>query len=252
MRTDSVLFLFAHQDDEFGVLHQIEQEVKSGSSIFCAYTTSGVSTGADPKRRNAESRHVLEALGIDPMQILFVGETLNIPVEQSLAHVTILRSWLSTWTQEQQQYLSAIYVPAWEGGHPDHDVINAVAVQVMQYGRSRTNIWQYPLYNCNGLNWGFFNVLTPLVMNGEVHRQKIPWSARLRHLKLCLNYRSQVTSWLGLYPVVLWHYLFKGWQSLQPASLTRLQERPHSGRLYYEFRQFSEWKVVSSCLRQDF
>ena len=46
--SNSVLFLFAHQDDEFGVMHQIEQEVKAGASVYCAYATSGVGVYADP------------------------------------------------------------------------------------------------------------------------------------------------------------------------------------------------------------
>ena len=250
MRTDSALFLFAHQDDEFGVLHQIEREVKSGASVYCAYTTSGVSVGADPKQRNAESRRVLESLGVDPKKIFFQGEELNIPDGHASAHISALLTWLDTWTQ-QHQPLGAIYVPAWEGGHPDHDVLHAVAVQVIQTCRSETLTWQYPLYNSNGLKWGFFRVLTPLPTNGEVLHQSIPWSARWRHLRLCLNYRSQAKSWLGLYPSVLWHYLFKGWQSLQLASLTRLHERPHPGQLYYEFRGFSEWQKVFSRLQKE-
>ena len=248
--SDSVLFLFAHQDDEFGVLHQIEQEVKSGASVYCAYTTSGVRPGANPKQRNAESRYVLESLAVDPKRILFLGETLDIPDGQALQHIGTLRTWLDTWAQHHQP-LRAFYVPAWEGGHPDHDVLHAVAVQVIQNGRLRSNVWQYPLYNSNGLKWGFFKVLTPLAMNGAVLRQSIPWPGRWRHLRLCLNYRSQAKSWLGLYPFVLWHYLFKGWQSLQQASITRLMERPHPGQLYYEFRGLSEWEKVFSHLQKE-
>jgi hypothetical protein len=88
-------------------------------------------------------------------------------------------------------------------------------------------------------------------MNGAVLLQSIPWSARWRHLKLCLNYRSQAKSWLGLYPFVLWHYLFNGWQSLQQASITRLMEPPHPGQLYYEFRGFSKWTKVFSHLQKE-
>ena len=157
--SDSVLFLFAHQDDEFGVLQQIEREVKSGASVYCAYTTSGVRLGANPKQRNAESRHVLETLAVDPKRILFQGETLDIPDGQALQHIGTLRTWLNTWTLHHQT-LRALYIPAWEVGHTDHDVLHAVAVQVIQNGRLRSNVWQYPLYNSNGLKWGFFKVLS--------------------------------------------------------------------------------------------
>jgi LmbE family N-acetylglucosaminyl deacetylase len=246
--SNSVLFLFAHQDDEFGVLHQIEQEVKSGTSVYCLYTTSGVVPDADPQQRNAESRNVLESLGVDPKQVFFQHQ-LDISDGETLEHITSLRRLLETWAKHK--LLRAIYVPAWEGGHPDHDVLHAVTVQVWQNFFLKTTIWQYPLYNSNGLAWGFFKLLTPLAKNGEVLRQSIPWPARWRHLRLCLNYRSQAKSWLGLYPFVLWHYLFKGWQSLQPANLARIQERPHQGQLYYEFRGFSDWQKVYTLLRQE-
>ena len=67
--SNSVLFLFAHQDDEFGVMHQIEQEVKAGASVYCAYATSGVGVYADPHQRNTESLQVLESLGVDTKKV---------------------------------------------------------------------------------------------------------------------------------------------------------------------------------------
>ena len=45
---NSALFLFAHQDDEFGVMHQIEKEIKSGSTVYCVYATTGVHFNEDP------------------------------------------------------------------------------------------------------------------------------------------------------------------------------------------------------------
>jgi LmbE family N-acetylglucosaminyl deacetylase len=245
-----VVFLFAHQDDEFGVLHQIEQEVKFGASVYCVYTTTGVVSGANPKQRNRESIEVLESLGVDSKRILFQGEILNIPDGQALDNVVALRTWLVNWIQNHQS-IRTLYVPAWEGGHPDHDILHAVAVKVMKNDLSRTVIWQYPLYNSYGLKWGFFKVLKPLAVNGKVLRQVIPWPVRWRHLRLCLNYRSQVKSWLGLYPCVLWHYLFNGKQHLQQASPNRLSERPHSGQLYYEFRGFCEWEKIFSQIQQE-
>jgi hypothetical protein len=248
--SSSVLFLFAHQDDEFGVFHQIETEVKSGVLVHCAYVTSGVSAGADATKRNMESRNVLESLGIDSNRILFQGEKLNIPDGQALEYIATLGKWLHTWTQ-QHQPLKAIYVPAWEGGHPDHDILHAVTLQTMQNGCYEATIWQYPLYNSNGLGLGLFRVLTPLPMNGDALLQHIPWSSRWRYLRLCLSYVSQTKSWLGLFPFVLWHYLTRGYQSLQPICHSRLLERPHPGQLYYEFRGFAEWGKVLSRLRQN-
>ena len=247
--SNSALFLFAHQDDEIGVLYQIEKEVKSGATVYCAYITSGVLFGEDPGQRNAESRLVLKSLGVDTEQILFQGEKLNIPDGQAYMHIKSLHIWLDTWTIQNDLPVT-IYAPAWEGGHHDHDVLHAIAVKVGK-NRLHSKVLQYPLYNSHGRKWGFFKVLSPLDTNGDVIRQFIPWSVRIKHLILCLSYRSQFVSLLGLYPFIIYHYIFNGWQSLQPTNLARIHQRPHTGQLYYEFRGFSQWKVITAQIQQE-
>jgi LmbE family N-acetylglucosaminyl deacetylase len=234
-RSKTALFLFAHQDDEFGVMYQIEKEVNFGASVFCVFATTGVVTGADSQRRNEESQKVLTALGVSPKQILFMGEALNIPDGKLATHSLFFSQWLLSWALECTAHTS-VYIPAWEGGHTDHDALHSVTIHSISSNCPKITLWQYPLYNSKGLKWGFFKVLTPLPENGDVNYENIPWASRWRYLRLCLSYTSQAKSWLGLFPFVLWHYLFKGWQSLQLTSHTRIQERPHNGQLYYEFR----------------
>ena len=229
------LFLFAHQDDEFGVMHQIEKEIKSGCTVYCVFATTGVAFDEDPKSRNEESLKVLTALGVARKNIFFMGEALGISDGNVLTCGLMFRQWLLTWVQKCQS-LTAIYIPAWEGGHTDHDALHAVTIETISSNGPEITLWQYPLYNSEGLKWGFFRVLAPLHANGHVHYENIPWVARWRYLRLCLSYKSQFKSWLGLFPFVLWHYFFKGWQSLQLTSHTRIQERPHNGQLYCEFR----------------
>ncbi len=110
------------------------------------------------------------------------------------------------------------------------------ALDVRSLTSPEITLWHYPLYNSEGLKWGFFRALTPLHENGYVHYENIPWVASWRYLRLCLSYKSQFKSWLGLFPFVLRHYLFRVWLSLQLTSFTRVQERPHNVKLYCEFR----------------
>jgi hypothetical protein len=229
------LYLFAHQDDEFGVMYRIEKEVISGTSVYCVFATTGVVTGEDSQRRNEESQKVLTTLGVNPKQILFMGEVLGIPDGKLATHSFIFSQWLLNWLQECTS-LTSVYIPAWEGGHADHDALHGVAIETISNHCPQITLLQYPLYNSKGLKWGGFRVLTPLPENGDVIFENIPWASRWLYLRLCLSYKSQTKSWLGLFPFVLWHYLFKGWQSLQLTSQARIQERPHNGQLYYEFR----------------
>lgn len=216
-------------------MHQVEKQIKFGSMVYCVYVTTGVAFNEDPKSRNEESLKVLTALGVARKNIFFMGEALGIPDGNVSTCGLIFSQWLLTWVQ-QCQSLTTVYIPAWEGGHTDHDALHAVTIETISNNFTEITLWQYPLYDSKGLKWGLFRVLTPLHANGHVHYENIRWLARWRYLRLCLTYRSQVRSWLGLYPIVLWHYLFKGWQSLQLTSLTRIQERPHNGQLYCEFR----------------
>jgi LmbE family N-acetylglucosaminyl deacetylase len=232
---NAALFLFAHQDDEFGVMHQIEKEIKSGSTVYCVYATTGVLFNEDPKCRNEESRKVLITLGVTPNHILFMGEALGISDGNVSSCGLVFSQWLLTWVQ-QRRSLTTVYIPAWEGGHTDHDALHAVTIETTPNNCPEITLWQYPLYNSEGLKWGLFRVLTPLCANGHVHYENILWVARWRYLRLCLSYKSQFKSWLGLLPFVFWHYMFRGWQSLQLTSFTRIQERPHNGQLYCEFR----------------
>ena len=59
------LFLFAHQDDEFGVLQRIAHYRARGVRVACAYLTDGRTARAVSAERNAESRAVLQRLGYD-------------------------------------------------------------------------------------------------------------------------------------------------------------------------------------------
>ena len=164
-----------------------------------------------------------------------MGEVLGISDGNVSTCRLMFSQWLCTWMQ-QRQALTTVYIPAWEGGHNDHDALHAVTIEAISNNWPGITLWQFPLYNSEGLKWGFFRVMAPLHANGHVHYENIPWVVRWRYLRLCLSYKSQFKSWLGLFPFVLWHYLFKGWQSLQMTSFTRIKERPHNGQLYSEFR----------------
>jgi len=245
----TALFLFAHQDDEFGVFQQIIEERRRGRRVLCIYLTSGVPASGDPARRNAESRAVLHELGVAPADICFAGQLLAIPDGALQEHIAPAAAWLAA-QAAGWHHLAAVYLMAWEGGHPDHDVLHAIGVQLFGGRSEQTQLRQFALYNGNRCPWLFFRVLSPLSANGAVQASPIPWSSRLRFLGLCLRYPSQRVTWIGLLPFVLLHYLFNGCQALQPVVAGRVLERPHAGMLYYEKRGFSTWQTVQARLAQ--
>lgn len=244
----SSLFLMAHQDDEFGVFHQIEHELSAGRRALCVYVTDGAAT-ADSDCRDRESRAVLQTLGVATADILFVGRQLSIGDGQLHQHVGVLTDWLDGFLNEHPT-LEACFVPAWEGGHPDHDLLHAIAVTLLATRATPISVRQYSLYNARNCKGPLFRVLSPLPENGPVERQPIAWRNRFRYIKLCLSYPSQWRTWLGLFPFVGGHYLCLGVQSLQGVNRQRLEQPPHQQPLYYERRGFLDWPTMQKAIEE--
>lgn len=242
----TVLFLFAHQDDEFGVFAQIEWERQAGRRVRCVYVTDGAAT-ADSNRRDAESRAVLRRLGVADDDILLIGGELGIGDGCLHTRVDVLAGWLAAFFDAQPE-VAACFVPAWEGGHPDHDLLHAVAVHLLGARNRLAMVWQYSLYHGRGCPGPFFLVHSPLPENGPVEQRAISWRDRLRYLRLCLSYPSQWRTWIGLFPFVCLRYLWNGTQQLQRVSSARLAEPPHAGTLYYERRAFLDWPTMHAAV----
>lgn len=236
----SALFLFAHQDDEFGVFQKIMDEQRHARRVFCAYLTDGAFEGKSSLRRNRESLAVLTKLGVQEEDIFFAGHTLVIPDGSLPDHLKIASEWIASWLARYPM-VTAIYLPAWEGGHHDHDALHAMGVIVAEEAGLIKVVRQFPLYNGYKCGGPLFRVLLPLPMNGDLEVVKVPWANRIRFLRYCLSYPSQAITWVGLFPFVLLHYFFYGTQVLQTVSRERIRHRPHSGPLYYERRQFCTW-----------
>lgn len=239
----NALFLFAHQDDEFGVFQKILDEQRLGHRIVCAYFTDGVLQGQSSSRRNKESLAVLSQLGVKCDDIYFTGNLLSIPDASLSEHTEKAITWLADLLGDFDS-VTSIYLPAWEGGHHDHDALHAIGVMVAISTGHLNIVKQFPLYNAHQCVAPFFRVLHPLNANGELEVIKIPWSNRIQFLRYCLSYPSQFRTWIGLFPFVVLHYFFWGTQALQSVSLERVRLRPHAGVLYYENRSLYTWEKM--------
>jgi LmbE family N-acetylglucosaminyl deacetylase len=236
--TQSALLFLAHQDDEFGAQKLIDDAVALGIMVSGVYMTQA----KDPQvnaLRNHESLKVVLRLGVCAENISFAGEELNILDGQLQWHLAAVADWVHEAMVKHDPL--HIWIPAWEGGHPDHDALHAVVVELAAVRGLLGRVQQFPLYNGWRCRGPLFRVMQVLPDNGVVYNVPLPWSARWRYLRNCLAYPSQWRTWMGLFPFVLARILFKGVQQVQEVSRERLIERPHEGRLYYESRGFSTW-----------
>lgn len=240
------LFLFAHQDDEFGVFAQIEQEVREGRRVRCVYVTDGAATSS-PDMRDAESTMVLQQLGVPADDIMFIGPQLHIRDCQLHQNVGAFAEWLDEFINEHPT-LERCFVPAWEGGHPDHDLIHAITISALKNQSRDIRVLQYSLYNSRNCPGQLFRVLSPLPENGLLIELPIAWRDRFRYVRLCLAYPSQWRTWLGLFPFAFAHYVLSGVQQLQHVDHARIFEPPHARPLYYERRGFLDWPTLRSAI----
>jgi LmbE family N-acetylglucosaminyl deacetylase len=240
----SHLFLLPHQDDEFGVFHALEDIIARGHRPVCAFLTEG---SGRPGRRDGESQRVLLSLGVAPQDIHFPGTRLAVPDGNLASHLNALFDNLNDLVAPLGP-ISAIYVPAWEGGHQDHDAAHALGVVFAARQNQLAALRQFPLYNSDRCRFWPYRVLSIIPNNGMPETTLIPISRRLRYLRLCLRYRSQAKTFLGLLPFITAHYALRGFRQLQPVDPRRLRERPHKGPLLYERRNRARFEELKESL----
>lgn len=231
------LFLLAHPDDEFACSMRIRALVREGGEVHCAYLTDGGYGGQPVERRRHESLRVLRRLGVPPERAHFIGEQQGLPDGGLHSHLDRAYSALEA-LLARIGALDGLHVPAWEGGHQDHDAVHllglALAVQHTWTGSLR----QFPLYHGAGLPGPFFRVLAPLAENGTVRSYTAPWPERLLAIRLCLAYASQWRTWVGLLPFFALHMLCHGTFPEQAVDPRRVRATPHAGQPLYERRGF--------------
>ena len=242
----SAIFLFPHQDDEIGILQKIIDELKDENEVFCLFFTRA-SNEKKNSTRNFESTNVLLSYGVKQENIFFVGQSLGIEDKCLHKHIHQAYQWLKNWLAGHSD-ISNIYVPAWEGGHPDHDCLNAITATLAPQISIKGKIWQFPLYNARNCPPYFYRIQSALITNGTIKKIPISFINRLKFIKSCLGYPSEAVAWVGLFPFFFFNYLVLGYQILQPIKIDRIFSRPHEGVLYYEVRKFGTWNDVSSAV----
>jgi LmbE family N-acetylglucosaminyl deacetylase len=236
MTAPTTVFLFAHQDDEMGVLPILAELAAAGLPVLCLYLTDGGFRGESPERRNNESLHVLAHLGIGADSVRFIGAELGIPDGGLLEHLATAAQAITACLAEAGP-VERIIMHAYEGGHQDHDAVHVLGVRAAQRSGTLDVARQFTLYRAT--TWPLIPhvMFRPIEANGPVEMTSITVRERLRYLWLCLSYRSQPVALMGLWPLIALDYLaLGGRQKLQRVALARLTERPHVGPLLYERR----------------
>lgn len=242
--TRCALFVFGHPDDEFFCLPVIRREIALGHDVACVYLTDGAYGGQSAQTRMKESTAVLTRLGVAEKDIHFAGHQEGIPDGKLHLHLEPAYRWLRRLTAER--VFAGIYCPAWEGGHQDHDACYALCVLLAESCGAPAPR-QFPLYNAYRTPL-LFNVMRELEHNGAPEWIRVSWREAVGNLLSAAAYPSQWKTWMALFPFAAVRILRTRRYALQEASVSRLSERPHEGKLLYEKRGLADFGEVSRSL----
>jgi len=247
----NTLYVLAHFDDEYFAWPLIQRGQKKGDQQYFMYVAD-----YDPaeltERRAQETTRFLMGMGIPAANVAHAGrgtgamdgsihERFSAALEASRAAVRRLGP------------IDRVVVCAWEGGHPDHDSCARLALHLSRELED-PEVIQFPLYSGKGLAGRLFRAGRPLDENGPIERVSMSWSDWLKFWIGVRHYPSQWRTWLGLWPMMFWTYIRRGF-SYQRLTSARVLERPHSGVLLYErmfgvsYSAVDQWTASSRAVQ---
>ncbi len=219
------IFVFAHQDDEIAYFAMMKKLVERGHHIKILWITDG-GASAPPDIRRKESRDALSLIGIKEDSLIFWdypdGKSIFYPVE-IVDRLTVLMRRIKP---------RALFVPAYEGGHPDHDFAHFAAVTAAMRMKHPPDIFEAPLYNRYNTSIVAFNQFIP-AETPTLYTYMTRCEVFLK-FRAFLTYRSQF--WGTVLPALI----FGGPRLFDPKEPYRKKPSwnylnpPHEGELYYE------------------
>ena len=139
----TAVFVLAHHDDEVFCAGHLRSVMAAGARLHILWATAG---GLAPAgRRVLEGTRVCGLLGLVPGAV----RDLRLPDQGALWHVAHIagaaHELLDAPAAQAAGAAPIVYVPAYEGGHPDHDAVN-LAVALLRSRRPDLDAHEFPLY----------------------------------------------------------------------------------------------------------
>jgi len=151
-RSGLALFVFAHHDDEVFCAGHLARVLHEGRPVRVLWATAG---GLAPAgRRVAEGERVRAALGLSGS----AARDLRLADQAAVAGVGRIAQAVDDLVGSAEA--PVVYVPAYEGGHPDHDAVN-LALAVVRLGRPWLQVREFPLYRRGGAGLSVQALLSP-------------------------------------------------------------------------------------------
>ncbi len=223
MLASRILILAPHPDDEVvGCAAAIARARAEGARLFVLALTTGVPASEllwpwdRPRakemirRRHEEACRAAQLLGVELILAMELpSRTLRHHLEAATAIVE------RTCADCRAELL---WVPAYEGGHQDHDAASAIGTRL----RSQLPVWEFSEYNLAG---------------GRIRQQEFPQPrAGARTLRLAAAEMAQKQALIAIYASERPNLRHVGCrqESFRPILRYDYARPPHEGRLFYE------------------
>lgn len=241
----AVVFLLAHFDDEYCALPLIRQAQAAGEGCWFLYVADYRRPGM-AARRLAETRAFLAAYGIAGDRVRHVGLGSGV-VDGAVAAAMPAALAKLRQTLAELPAVSRFVTLAWEGGHPDHDCCAALTV-ILAEERGGAPIRQFGLYNGRRFPRPFYRACSPIPENGPAERAPVAAGEWAKWIAAVRFFPSQTWNWLGLWPSMFMTFATRGGFASQALDPARIRERPHAGRLHYEWMFKTPYETVRAAV----
>lgn len=214
-----ILVLAPHPDDEVvGCAIAIRRARANGAEIWVLHLTTGVPATGSPRQAGRTEQRRAEALEAAALLGIRTLPFTDWPSRELKSHLAEGRALVDT--QARAVRADAIWTPAYEGGHQDHDVTNFIA---STFAPER-QVVEFSEYNSvGGRSRGRF----PTATGGERVLQPSADEAAWKTALIAV-YRSERAN--------LAHVVRRriGAEGLRPLPRHDYTRPPHPGRLFYE------------------
>ena len=213
----------------------MRRELDAGARTTLLWATAG---GLAPARRRiAEGARALAALGLPA-----AGIDLALPDQHAVEHVATIAGEVRRLLEPVAPAKAVVYVPAYEGGHPDHDAVNLAAT--LAAAGPGVRVVEFPLYRRGPFGLAVQSPLAPLATAHD-RFTVLPLSDRdiaTRRDLARANASQLVPSLLPLLTLARWAGRGRA-EPARPLPAHQYSRPPHPGRLLYEL--YTPWRFAA-------
>jgi LmbE family N-acetylglucosaminyl deacetylase len=148
---ERALCVFAHPDDEFGIVSKMRRMVAGGVDVWAVWTCGGSPV------RDTEATNAMTKIGMKKDRLVFqtVGDfSTPAGIDAKVRNIADLLA---------KHPFDQIYTDGFESGHVQHDMAHFIAVQAARKAKFRGQVYEFGLYNLYGGKAKLFS-LVPATM----------------------------------------------------------------------------------------